>query len=264
MARILIIADLHLDHWLQTGRDPLPAILAGEPDILIVAGDLSNKPKTRWPYLLQRLAEHIPPENIYILPGNHDYYDHVLDGDSRLAEICADIGVHFVQKKALIFGRTRFLCCTLWTDFSLRRGQSAIDMLQAQRMMNDYRYIRQQSTGYRRIRPSDTALVHSEHRAWLSDQLETPYAGDTVIVTHHCPHPELVGNDSLAAAYGSDLRDMIGRYRPKAWYFGHTHFPAIIHEGGTCVQNVSLGYPDEIAKDQIAGIGAILESDSQD
>lgn len=46
---ILITADLHLDYWLAERRDPLAAInsdlLAGL-DALIIAGDLTDKPKS--------------------------------------------------------------------------------------------------------------------------------------------------------------------------------------------------------------------------
>ena len=122
MTRIFITADLHLDLWLAAGRDPLAALDAAtwaDLDALIIAGDLANKPKTRWPKLLARISRHIDPARIHIFPGNHDYYDHVLDGDDRLERICAAAGCHFEQKREIVIGRTRLLCCTLWTDFAL-------------------------------------------------------------------------------------------------------------------------------------------------
>jgi predicted phosphodiesterase len=65
MSKILIIADLHLDMWLATGRDPLAAldrqVWAGL-EALILAGDLSNKPKVRWPKLLAHVARYIAPD----------------------------------------------------------------------------------------------------------------------------------------------------------------------------------------------------------
>ncbi|PRX11943.1 UNVERIFIED_ORG: hypothetical protein BCL66_101441 [Martelella mediterranea] len=59
---VLITADLHLDQWLGEGRDPfaaLPPETFGTLDALIIAGDLADKPKIRWPRMLQHLRRHI-------------------------------------------------------------------------------------------------------------------------------------------------------------------------------------------------------------
>ena len=55
---VLVIADLHLDFWLRVGRDPLAALSSDvleALDALIIAGDLSNKPKVRWPHMLRHV-----------------------------------------------------------------------------------------------------------------------------------------------------------------------------------------------------------------
>lgn len=55
---VLVIADLHLDFWLQAGRDPFASLdpkLLASLDALIIAGDMSNKPKVRWPIALIRM-----------------------------------------------------------------------------------------------------------------------------------------------------------------------------------------------------------------
>lgn len=247
---VLIIADLHLDVWLADGRAPLAAV---DPDLLaslgalIIAGDLSNKPKVRWAHAIRHLSRYVDPARIHVLPGNHDYYDHTLDGDDRLAAIAASEGANFAQKTELVVGDTRFLCCTLWTDFEL-----GDDAAHAQRVtirgMNDYRFIRMARQGYRRIWPVDTAAVHADHRNWLEDRLALPFAGRTMVVTHHCPHPGLIGDQQgeLAAAYGSDLLGVIARFKPEFWLFGHTHHRQEAQEGSTLVRNVSLGYPREV------------------
>ena len=250
MTRIFITADLHLDLWLAAGRDPLAALDAAtwaDLDALIIAGDLANKPKTRWPKLLARISRHIDPARIHIFPGNHDYYDHVLDGDDRLERICAAAGCHFEQKREIVIGRTRLLCCTLWTDFALR-GDPARAMRLAGQDMNDYRLIRLAAAGHRRIRPIDTAFLHADHRSWLEAQLACRFDGRTVVVTHHGPHPDLLGkrHGVLDPAYASDLRSIIDRHLPDVWLFGHTHHPAEIRQGRTLIRNVSLGYPDEV------------------
>lgn len=255
---VLVVADLHLDFWLGAKRDPLATIepdVWGSLDALIVAGDLSNKPKVRWGLLINHLGRYIAPEQIYLFPGNHDYYDFRLDGDDRLAEICANAGAHFSQKLEFVVDDTRFLSCTLWTDFALY-GDPAHAMRIAEAGMNDFRYIRLAGAGHRRIRPSDTAFVHMDHRRWLEERLAMPFVGRTVVISHHCPHPDLISAtpDLINSAYGSDLCPVIEAYQPDAWLFGHTHKSLEKMVGRTLVRNVSLGYPGEVRPGEEAAI----------
>ncbi|SOH93981.1 Calcineurin-like phosphoesterase [Monaibacterium marinum] len=256
--RVLVLADIHFDMWEAAGRDPFAALPAADwtqLDAVIVAGDLANKPKVRWKTALRHLSQYIAPELIHVFPGNHDYYDFHLDGDDRLAQITSDEGVQFAQKSVIEIGSARFLCCTLWTDFALR-GDDAGARAAAQNQMNDYRYIRHAGRGYRRIHPGDTAAVHADHREWLEARLAEPHTGPTIVVTHHCPHPDLIAGDPvpLDAAYASDLTAIIRRHRPAAWLYGHTHHPAEIRVGSTWVRNVSLGYPDQTPPDVVQTI----------
>ncbi len=248
-SNVLVLADLHLDEWLDKGRDPFafldPAKLASL-EALIVAGDLSNKPKVRWPRMLAHLGQYVPLSRIHVLPGNHDYYDHVLDGDERLARICTEAGAHFAQKRVIVFGATRYLCCTLWTDFAIR-GSVEGGMYEAGKWMHDYQYIRMGSERYRRIHPIDVARVHADHRAWLEARLAEPFDGRTIVVTHHAPLGAcLRDGHGVASAYASDLSGLIDTYQPYRWLYGHTHHPCALQRGRTDLQNVSIGYPHEM------------------
>jgi Icc-related predicted phosphoesterase len=248
--KALIIGDLHLDLWTEAGRDPfaaLPTAQWAEVEAVVVAGDLTNKPKIRWKYAIRHLARYIEPKRIFILPGNHDYYDFRLDGDDRLAEIAASEGANFLQKSELFVGAARFLCCTLWTDFALS-ADVAVSQAIARKRMNDYQYIRYGAAGFRRVRPYETAAIHADHRGWLEERLSQSHPGPTIVVTHHCPHPALISETpgDLDPVYGSDLTGLIQRHRPDAWLFGHTHYPVETMVGRTLVTNVSIGYPDQV------------------
>lgn len=256
---VLVIADLHLDYWLRDGRDPFAALdrdLLASLDALILAGDVTNKPKVRWPQAFQHIGQYIDPRRIHVIPGNHDYYDFALDNELRLAEICLEAGPHFAQKSEYIYGDLRILGCTLWTDFALH-GDPANAMRVAQRDMNDYRYIRLGSAGHRRIRPSDTAFIHADHRSWLEGRLAAPFAGRTIVVTHHCPHPDLLGAErgDIDPAYASNLVPLIERFQPEAWLSGHTHNHfADTQIGRTLAFNVSLGYPGEVGPEDLSDV----------
>ncbi len=248
-SNVLVLADLHLDEWLDKERDPFalldPAKLASL-EALIIAGDLSNKPKVRWPRMLAHLGQYVPLPRIYVLPGNHDYYDHVLDGDDRFARICTEVGAHFAQKRAIIIGGTRYLCCTLWTDFAIG-GSVEEGMHHAGKCMHDYKYIRMESGRYRRIHPIDVARVHADHRAWLEARLSEPFEGRTIVVTHHAPLGACLQDEhSIASAYASDLSQLIDTYQPDQWLYGHTHHPCVLQRGRTEIRNISIGYPHDV------------------
>ena len=136
---ILATADLHLDLWQRTGRDPIAALapVLGAVDALIVAGDLTNNPLRRWPDALARLSRLIEPAKVHVLPGNHDYYHFRLDGDDRLRKLVEDAGMTWAQKAEAVIGGVRFLCATLWTDFRLTGDETAAQNA-AWLAMNDY------------------------------------------------------------------------------------------------------------------------------
>ncbi|MYM56979.1 metallophosphoesterase [Thalassovita mangrovi] len=250
----LVIADLHLDLWLKAGRDPFqacPPETLRSLDALFIAGDLCNKPKARWSKMLEHISRYVPLERVYVTPGNHDYYGHTFDKDDSLERIAKEAGAHFVQTRQVHIEDTRFLCCTLWTDFQLF-GDVSGGMQDAQEKLNDYRSIRVAAAGYRRLQPIETRRKHLEHRQWLENKLTDHFPGRTVVVTHHAPLPTAAEaiHQSLQPAYCSDLTSTIERSGVDEWLFGHTHIPVEVEIGAARVRNVSLGYPDQVAEGQ--------------
>lgn len=252
--RIILIADLHYDSYWRRGLDPIAAhgldvLPWAEADAVIVAGDLANNPLQNWRRALSALAAHVDPSKIHVLPGNHDYYFHTIDGDADLATLAQAEGARFLQKSELIHGRTRFLCCTLWSDFDLL-GDADRAMLIASRIMNDFSLISMPDPGRALppglLTPKATVAIHHDHRRWLDERLAEGFDGRTVIVTHHGPHPEVLGPvDPVTPAFGSDLRDLIRHHRPMEWVFGHTHRRIARTVGATRIRNVGIGYPGE-------------------
>jgi hypothetical protein len=96
-------------------------------------------------------------------------------------------------------------------------------MKNAQRHLNDHRVIRT-ATGDR-FRPDDALREHEKARGWLQEQLQRPYDGWTVVVTHHGVHPYSVhpryAGDITNAAFVSDLTDLVER--ADFWFHGHVH-----------------------------------------
>lgn len=232
---ILVLGDLHFDFY--DGKSPvLP-----RSDVIIVAGDLTNKPTVRWKYAIKYLKEHVA-ERVMILPGNHDYYDFCIDREDKLREITEENGAEFIQKSSFVLGSKTFHACTLWTDFAHGHPDASIGMLTARREMNDYAYIRHAGKGFRKIDPSMILEIHRDHRNWLHSVVKP---GD-IVITHHAP--VITGNDSISCAYCSDMVKDIIALKPELWLFGHTHRSYDYEIMDTRVANVSFGYPDREKK----------------
>lgn len=250
MVRALILADLHYDFWVDAGRNPFEGLSKelSNVDAVLLAGDVSNKPKVRWRPAFRWVREAIPNARIHVFPGNHDFYDHVIDGERRLSEIADLEKVDYVQTKTLQIGAARLLCATMWTDFMLT-DRGAKTGWAAQQKMNDYRKIRVASAQYRKLEPADTVLRHKEHLRWLQQELKKPFAGKTYIVTHHAPHPSVLRYEpkDILGAYASDLSEVVNQHRPDYWLFGHSHDARDVQIAETKLRCVALGYPDAIA-----------------
>ena len=108
----------------------------------------------------------------------------------------------------------------------------------------DYRAIR---WGDRAFAADDSIALHHAHRRWLQDRLLQPFAGATVVITHHPPHPGSIApkfaTHPLNPAFVSNLEDLMGRAR--LWIHGHTHsaFDYIVR--GTRVVCNARGYVGE-------------------
>ena len=218
-------------------------------ELIIIAGDVSNKPQINWAPSLQHILKCAPHALVYVVPGNHDFYNFRFDGEDQLAEIAASNRALLAQKRKIEVGAYRFLCTTLWTDMVLGLGYE-LNAREASGRMNDYRLIRAGVKRFKKLRPWETVLRHKDHLEWLEAELAVPFAGKTIVVTHHAPHPDIFQTDGvrgLEAVYASDLTAQIERFQPDLWCYGHYHQGRSLKIGKTEIMNVSLGYPEEIS-----------------
>jgi len=245
--RVLVWADVHFDLWRRADTNPFARVAEelATVDALIIAGDIADNPAQGWPGFFGSLEGLIDLQRVWVIPGNHDYYGWRLDNDDGLAAIARKAGANFAQKRVIKISGSRFLCCTLWTDFRLT-GDPLGAMLAARRGLKDYAAITLGSAPAP-LEPRDVALVHEDHLAWLDTELARPSPSRSFVITHHAPHPAVAGKiDSLSAGFASNLDSFIRRHRPHAWLFGHTHRWLDARIGGTLLRNVSLGYPHEV------------------
>jgi hypothetical protein len=136
------------------------------------------------------------------------------------------------------------LVATAWTDFSLTGDVMAASST-AWGVMNDFKMIRIGDT-FRHLRPSDVIERSKATHQWLAQELEKPFLGRTVVVTHHSPLPEPEIDHYPAhidAAYTNDWRHLMENV--DLWVYGHTHFCADLMVGRCRVVSNPRGYPNE-------------------
>jgi len=241
--RIWSFSDLHLEVVRITGALSVP-----EADVCVIAGDLTNPGSASIQWIADNILPHMPC--VYVL-GNHDFWGGTIEGitEDALLEARRHEGMHLLVDGSAVIGGTRFVGCTLWTDFRLMgRQREAMDVAQGRRA--DFRNIEQgQGASRGTLTPRHTLDMHEDSRAFLHSELAVPFAGPTVVVTHHCPHERSVhpryGGDILNASYSSDLSDVIELHRPDLWLHGHTHSACDYRVGRTRIVCNPGGYAHE-------------------
>lgn len=209
-----------------------------DADVVILAGDIDIKSRgVSWANgTFQCLV-------IYVC-GNHEYYGGHIGHTLRKMKDAALPHVHVLENEMLILDGTRFLVTTAWTDYS-----ATGDVVAAKRLawdsMNDFLAIRA-DLDYRRLRPDDLVAKSMRAHRWLTQELNRPFDGKTVVVTHHAPVLDHLGDDHpghLAAAYANDWSELLSK--SDLWIHGHTHFAADFLKNGCRVISNPRGYPGQ-------------------
>ena len=257
--KIRVLSDLHLE------CDEPEMIPHAEADLVVLAGDIHNHAEgIRW--AAEMFDADIP---VVYVQGNHEYYDGEFGAlEVAMRDAAASVEhVHYLNNDALIDpkGRWRVLGTTLWTDFELFGDDDetvSAAVAAAEKVMLDYRgpiQVTWPSGGAgqageagagersRLFTVADSLALHRQARTWLARELAKPFAGKTIVVTHHAPHRESLAdrfaNDLASAGFISHLTDLIGP--PAAlWIHGHTHTPFDYVVNGTRIVCNPRGYVD--------------------
>lgn len=235
------MSDLHLEFdWAWSERSgkgahvyqdldsfPSPPILA--VDVLVLAGDIhSGSHSFDW------VQKHFAIPTI-LIAGNHEAYNGQLFeviALNRYKSLESDHHIVFLERASHEFRsssgeKARFIGMTLWADFLLYHTPIE-SMAIAERSLEDFRCIKIER-GYkiRTLTPADTARLHKTSVEFLRDELDRPFDGLTIVVTHHAPSPASVSprfkGSALNPAFTSDLEEIIQLYQPSLWVHGHVH-----------------------------------------
>lgn len=229
--KLHILSDLHLEF---STFEPFKT----DADVVVLAGDIGKKSNgIIW------AREAFPDKEIIYVPGNHEFYGvQRLDTLSQMRLAAQHCNVHLLDNDEVIIGGVRFLGATLWTDFCLfgsDKKESA--MIHGSEGLNDFRLIHEEVM---LLTPARSVELHEQSLAWLTDKLDMPFNGKTVVVTHHLPSDKSVverfKNVWLAACFASELGHLFGKMC--LWIHGHTHDNLDYEANGTHVICNPRGY----------------------
>jgi hypothetical protein len=240
--KIQLLSDLHLEAHSHFSPTPAPGA-----DVLVLAGDIGSYQAgsslgafteaadfglARFSPLPQYAAW---PTPVLFVPGNHEYDG--LDFDQthlRLREVCARLGILWLEREVLVLQGVRFVGTTLWSDFEAlidpadSIGEALKKRDKAFRAANFYL---RKNHSLRQGKPMLAEDVREQAllcQHWLRAALVEPFDGPTVAVTHFAPSLQSAdpryGMTPGTAGFCNALDDLL----PTAtlWLHGHLHAPS--------------------------------------
>ncbi|KAF3997818.1 metallophosphoesterase family protein [Glaciimonas immobilis] len=233
--RLAILSDLHL----TVADMPVPS---SDCDAVVLAGDIAR------PQQAIDWARQCSVPVLYV-PGNHEYYGGSLSGTlSTLRALAAGTNVHILEKNEICLSGVRFLGCTLWTDFRLEPSSEERDaaMAKASELVRDFSRIKLDIESDELLTPAVSRQNFDQSVAWLEYKFTQPFAGTTVVLSHHAPskgsiHPKYEGSP-LNGCFVSDLEQKILSWQPALWIHGHLHDSSDYQMGATRVVCNPRGY----------------------
>lgn len=221
--KLRCFSDLHLEHFSENQVFPV-----GEGDVLVLAGDILCAKHFKTDGYIHRVYDRFLNDcsknydKVLYIKGNHEFYSYNYEGTTKTIKEHLPHNVHLLDNETFTYNGWNFICFTLWTDF---RNENALEMMEAECNMNDYKVIRI-GRNYRKLRADDTLAFHKESKKYLLNQLQS-LKGNVFVISHHAPSYQSVPQEykkHANGAYCSNLDDLIINH-PQIKYFvhGHTH-----------------------------------------
>lgn len=228
-----IVSDLHTELWTADDFCSLGLTIRDrtkDADIILLAGDIGAGGKSIF-------AAHMlfPDKQVCLLAGNHEFYGN--DHDSVIAEMeqaAAQFpNVHFLNRGVFQHDNIRIVGATLWTDFNLF-GTQPLSMTAASTRTHYTRGFRTPYPDFWWIRDKNDFVTasqmlewHVRDKEWLMLELDKPFDGHTVMMTHHAPVSFAVQEKHktkpTTPCYASQFEEELLNKNIGTVVWGHTH-----------------------------------------
>jgi Icc-related predicted phosphoesterase len=214
--KIQYISDLHLEFQLNASFLNINKLIP-KADILVMAGDITlfykNLDKEFYfDYLSKNFKE------VYWLPGNHEYYNSDIIRYHKFQQKAIRENIHLVNNEVISNEGINLIFTTLWSSIS---GNNE---LYIKSHVSDFSLISYDGEDFR---PNHFNKLYADSKNFLESELSKRQNEKNVIITHHVPtfinYPEEFKRSPLNEAFAVELSELIDKYSPEAWIYGHTH-----------------------------------------
>ncbi len=231
-------SDLHLE-FIKNTYFLHSNLLIPSADILILAGDIipfcKSLDKVKY---FDFLSESF--QKVYWLPGNHEYYNSDMVRGNMFKGKKVRNNVHIVNNEVISINEVNLIFSTLWSQISPQKE------LIIKSRLSDFSQITYDGDAFR---PKQFNILHQESLRFLENSLIDLNGNKNLVVTHHVPtllnYPKEYLTSPINEAFAVELFDLIEKYQPEAWIYGHSHFNTPEFSiGKTRLVTNQLGYVD--------------------
>ena len=215
---IQFASDLHLEfpanrRFLK--ENPLRPVA----DILILAGDIMpiNQIDEHAEFLDELSANW---KKVIWIPGNHEFYGSDISEYQESFEINVRDNIILTSRTVQSLDHLNIICATFWSHVPAHLNELIKTSL------SDFSKIKFEDSffdipEYNEMHKEDLSFINSA-------LLEFPREGSiNVVATHHVPtfinYPESYGDQPLNYAFASEQTEIIKKYNPAYWIYGHHH-----------------------------------------
>ncbi len=244
--RLAIVSDIHSEFY----KDPqwLPPT-PPDIDLLILVGDIGLG--TQAIETVQRIANSNPRTKIAWVAGNHEFYGNNIDllRNTFREAFNEHKQIAYLDNSHVTINGWTILGSTLWSGFDLLGTEQRSHVMKTvQSSISDFNVIRK-GPNNEKFTPKDALKLYEESRNWLEQELSKCNKDKTIVATHFPPsiklkHPSFP-IDELTAYFIACCDDLIEKYSPKYWVYGHNHWSDSIQIKSTTLISNQLGYPNE-------------------
>lgn len=255
--RFQLLSDLHLERQPSFRASPAPGV-----DTLVIAGDIgSYQAGSRLEGDDFGLGQYSPKngqwKTVIYVPGNHEYDQRdFVETHAHLRTLCADLGITMLEREAIELDGVRILGTVLWSDFDAlvpalgpEPTQTAVLKLREKAYRAANFYLRKYSTlvDGQPMLAEQMRELGLECQRWLEAELDKPFDGRTLVITHFAPSL-LSADPRYGVAPGTaGFCNSLDHLFPKVdvWVHGHLHSPGDYQAGRCRVVCNSLGYANK-------------------